>query len=157
MRFRRLYQMAVLALVAILIGLFIFIFNSQQLAQGNTQKAKGVFSVGAYYQQAEYLSVTEELFEQKYLADPNIEDNNYFHVAETNFSSYLQYILQNSSHDEYQVVLQIWITQQRYLDATNKLELAITVQNSQLAGQIDAEQVWPLYKELQSLMDNAVT
>ena len=153
----RWFPFIVLGLLSVLIGLFFFIFDYQQLTRTNTQNARVAFNISNLYQQASFLVVTQELDEQKYLENPTPVNYGIFQSGITTFDENIQYIMQQSAQSDRAALQQIVTAQQQYRDATQQIVSAIEANNVQLATQIDAQQVSPLYITLQSMMDDAST
>jgi diguanylate cyclase (GGDEF)-like protein len=153
----RWFPFIVLGLLSVLIGLFFFIFDFQQLTRTNTQNAREAFNTSNLYQQASFLVVAQELYEQKYLQNPTPVNYSTFQSAITTFEDNLQYIMQQSTQTDRAALQQIIATQQQYQDEVQQIVTAIQANQTELAAQIDAEQVSPLYLTLQSMVDAAST
>ncbi len=153
----RWFPFIVLGLISVLIGLFFFIFDFQQLTRTNTQNARTAFNTSNLYQQASFLAVAQELDEQKYLENPTPVNYSVYQSGLTMFADTLQYIMRQSPQNDRATLQQILATQQQYEEATQQVAAAIQANQLSVAAQIDAQQVSPLYLNLQGMMDEATT
>jgi diguanylate cyclase (GGDEF)-like protein len=153
----RWFSFFVLGLLSILIGMFFFIFNFQQLTRTNTENARVAFNTSSLYEQASFLVVNQELYEQKYLANPTVSNYNSFQSSIAALNNNIIYMIQHSQNNDRQSLQNILVIQQHYQDAAQQVLAAIGEKQTQLAIDIDEQQVSPLYLVLQQDIDDAST